>query len=224
MTTFQAACRRSIALALLVAVFLAAGCHGSQNGPAKTVVRITPEELFTGDLKRLQPHLGLTTGYVKLACDGPGVPAEIAIEIWKNGKLLRHHGGSSGLLPDEISISVKEVADRDGKDKYRVVIAEKAVRRELRWNYGVLPHIVTSGGSSSLTTDVDVPRLSEESSLRAVEILKEPIELTKDHPVVIWAYVAGRHAGETKPGETIEEAVSRVEWALVVKMSLREEI
>jgi hypothetical protein len=84
-------------------------------------------------------------------------------------------------------------------------------------------HLLLQGGDDDGRQRVR-KALSEESSLRAVEILKEPIELTKDYPVVIWAYVAGRHAGETKPGETIEEAVSRVEWALVVKMSLRDEI
>jgi hypothetical protein len=206
-------------LALVVAAFVAVGCQGGT--PTTTVVTITPGKLFTGELERLEPHLGLRTGFVKLSAVGPDVPTEIAFEVWNNGKLARKLGSATDpQIPNEISLSIKEIIGRDGKEKYRLVIGSKIERRKLRWEYLVIPRVSVNSMSSSLTTDVDVPQLTEPAPPHVVEALTQPIELTKDRPVAIWAYVAGRHVGESKLGDTIERVVGRVEWALVVTLAL----
>jgi ABC-type glycerol-3-phosphate transport system substrate-binding protein len=73
--------RSRIALLAGLAALVAAGC-GSAN-TAATVIRVMPEEFFTGDLKRLEPHLEMTAACVNqvgIALDGTSAEATVARE------------------------------------------------------------------------------------------------------------------------------------------------
>ena len=73
-----------IALLVGFAALVAAGC-GSRN-TAATVIRVAPEEFFTGELKRLEPHLEMTAACVKLHATGPPMTLHVTLEEFNNGK------------------------------------------------------------------------------------------------------------------------------------------
>jgi len=199
---------------LPVAAFLAlssltTGCAGQppQQPPQNGVVRITPCELFTGELKRLEPHLGLTSGCVKLDYNGPAVPIKLRVEVWKNGKVA----GEAGILgttlsgPGEASISLKEATDSKGQAKYQVVMV-----------------LSKDNGYLSFTSQVDVPRLKGQVKSRGPKQLGEPVELSKDKSVAVWSFEAREAGGMIDGNESVDATAKRVEWALVFKLSLED--
>ena len=64
-----------------------------------------------------------------------------------------------------------------------------------------------------------VPELSKGANPGFVKTSEGPVELTVDHPVPVWAYIAGRGV-ENKSGASIDATIAHSEWALVVTMTL----
>ncbi len=211
--------RHSIALLAGFAAIAAAGC-GSGN-TAATVIRVAPEEFFTGELKRLEPHLEMTAACVKLHSTGPPMKLHVTLEEFKNGK-PRELGGSESVQdePNEISVTLRPVTDVNAKQKkYRIVIAEQREHRSTDWMFGFVPLRKTSMNRTTLTTDVTVPPLSG-SSMRTVQTLTVPEDLTPNHPVAVLGWFEGSGASTMSGGETIEQKAARVEWAFVLKLEL----
>jgi hypothetical protein len=208
-----------IALLAGLAAIVAAGCGSDKT--AKTVVRVIPEEFFTGELKRLEPHLEMSAGRVKLEPKGPAMKLRIALEEYNNGKPRDRSGSESANdLPNEISISLKPASDSNAKQKtYRIVVAQQFEQRHTDWALGIIPIRSTSTGGQSFATEVSVPSLSADA-MRAVGAITEPDDLTPNHPVYIWGCFEGRGAGTMSSGETIDQKAARVEWALVLKLEL----
>ena len=88
--------------------------------------RIDPAELFPGELKKLEPHLGLAaSGCVKVEPAGKGRNFHVRLELWENGKRSGKPLGGPGLalssgVPFELSVSVREDPGRFDKPMYRV--------------------------------------------------------------------------------------------------------
>jgi hypothetical protein len=206
---------------LAVVALLVVNCLGCGN-PATTVVRVSPEEFATGDLKRLASHLELSTGRVKLERSGPPMACEVSLEIRKNGKLDRKLGGSSnGSIPNDISLSLQPVPGPNGTEKYRVVVVETTERRSTRWYFDVFPVTSTSTGQVSFASTVEPPQFSQKDRGHLMPTLGKAADLTAEHPVTIWCYAGGRGAETSKGGETIDDVIARVEWALVAKLRLQ---
>jgi uncharacterized protein YcfL len=56
----------------LVIILLFVGCSNVENSVAteRNKVKITPSQIFEGETKKLEPHMGLTTGCVKVDYNG----------------------------------------------------------------------------------------------------------------------------------------------------------
>ena len=197
---------------VIVATWLvvsASGCGSANTG--KTVVRITPEDFFTGDRKRLEPHLEMSGARFKLEQGGPPMGLEVALETWTHGKpqRLSGSGGRSDQFPNEISVSAREMGGASGKEKrYRVVVADLYEYRHTDWSLGFIPVTRKSSGASSTASEVSVP-VTEESSMRSIGGLENPIELTPNHPAAIWAITANKGWVTHHLGKTIEEMATR---------------
>jgi hypothetical protein len=192
------------------------GCHRSASvasAPASgaTAVTVSTCELFTADLKRLEPHLGLTTGCVKLQFASEVFIGK-TVEVWQDGKQIpMQPERSEGLLggPGELTISLKEETDHNGVRSYRMVLATSG----------------QSFGGSSISR-IEMPDLGKEGSITVFfpAKLEGPIDLPEDKPAAVWAYLANVHkqnAAYSEPKGTIEQQVKQATWAVVVKVYWR---
>jgi hypothetical protein len=212
--------RRIIALLAALAVIIATGCDSGNSG--KTVVHVVPEEFFTGELKRLEPHLEMFAACVKLHATGPPMKVCLTLEEVHNGKPHELGGSESGLdQPNEISLTLRPASDGNAKEKKsHLIVANESEHHSTEWLFGLVPFHKTSMTHSTLKMDVTVPKLSG-SSIPMTEALAKPDDLTPDHPVAILGWFEGRGSSQFTIGETIEQKAARVEWAFIVKLELR---
>jgi hypothetical protein len=157
-------------------------------------VRVTPSDLFTGDLERIEPDLGLTSSaYFTVEADaevpapslqerlqamlegdffGPRPRCPVLVEeicdLWKKGErtegLRSIPGGASWRSP--FSLSLKEELDQKGNHVYRLITARSGSSNTSRW---------------------PVPTLKDGSD--SPSKIDGPIVLPIDEPVAVWAYI-----------------------------------
>ncbi len=167
-------------------------------------IRLTPVDLFPGDLKRLQPHLGISGVCYKVEYNGPETPARIVLEEWKNGK--REGWSSSGLnlkgpLAGEVSISIQSARDDDGNLGSRVI---ESVQR-------------ATSASTTGEHNFSKPQLKQKtfSYKRPIE---EASDFNSDGEIALWAVIhvkAGVGADQTK---AISDLAKEAEYAIVWKL------
>jgi hypothetical protein len=209
---------RSGALVFGIAVVVAAYGLGCARQPAQAptpaqsgVVRATPTELFVGDLKRLEPHLGLASGCVRLDFDGPERVITIEPEVWQGGsKQPSSHGSTSWKQgPVEASISLKRVIGPDGKAQYEIV--------------DVLSGQSGRVTSMSFRTTVDIPAVEGRAHTFA-KTLHGPTELPEGQKVPVWAHLVYGPVDPPHPPKdvaegTFEEAAKGALWAVILRVS-----
>lgn len=189
--------------ALATLVCLIPGDGLAQRRAEDATIHVIPSELFTGELARLEPHLGLTTVCVKLERRGSDEPffLEMKLEYWAEGKSVP--GGSVLVrLKDDseiaISLTDQPVTGPDGKPKYRLTIA---------------------GAEGTSRQWIDIPQTKgDEKGMNgsASRRLDKTVALG-EKPLAIWGYMKGRGTNQFSSEETIEEMARRVEWALTMK-------
>ena len=202
--------RVRLAHCLVVAALVWLGRADAANpvpAPAPRVMRVSRSELFTGDLKRLEPHLGLTSsGCIKIDFEGPEIWFGTEEEVWQDGKLLQGLSKSNSRLegPKEVSFSLKQIT-YDDKPKHRMVSAVSAKSR---------------GGSSAFTGVL--PGTPGNSS--GVAELDAPIELEPGKSIAVFAFVEDEHkpGQEYSLGGTFDEKIKRAKRAIVFKISWKE--
>src|SRR5262245_22708081 len=73
---------------LAVGVVLAQGPGKPKTATDKLApgtIRLTPVDLFPGELRRLQPHLEISGVCYKVEYSGPEIAARLFLEEWKSG-------------------------------------------------------------------------------------------------------------------------------------------
>ncbi|WP_434511722.1 hypothetical protein [Desulfitobacterium sp. AusDCA] len=139
--------------------------------PKDGIIRISPSSLFEGDTKKLEPHLGLISGCVKVKYSGPKKYMNTIYEIWEEGKLKKSSGLLLGSLlgknyDGEVSISLKNEATNDLNPKYRLTVADG------------------NGSSYTLLPEID---MMLDGGRRPLTISKD-IEISDDNKIAIWGY------------------------------------
>jgi len=188
------------------AALLVGGCQQAAIPPAPpaggTPVLASPCDLFTGGLKRLEPHLCLTTGCIHLDFTSE-LFVETRIDFWQDGKVSEGDRGATRVAgPGEASISLHEMSE-GGKRCYRMVTATSG----------------KSGGGSS-NRKIDMPDLGKAWGSHVAK-LEAPVELQEDKPVAVWALLTfeGLNNQDSQRGGTIEEQAKRAKWAVVMKVT-----
>jgi hypothetical protein len=202
--------RRTRLLFLGFGIAIVALGHGvghAQRAPGMGTVRVSPSTLFKGDLKRLEPHLGLTTGCVEVRHKGPRrhLRLETRLEVWKDGKLDGPIIERGTLYPDdlEVSVSVKEAHDAEGKARLRVIVARTDAAASTSW--------------------IDRPEEKKGelgATFSSTEAIRKPIELEEGKPAAVWI-TRKNTSGEFFPDLTLEEKAGRSTWALLLKLTVQ---
>jgi hypothetical protein len=172
---------------------------GDEGKQQQAEVTFTPSDLFRGELARLEPHLELTgSGCVKVDFAGKK-KLMVELVIWEKGK-PRPLGPAwtESASPGEITFTVRKVKE-DGKGKYRVIVAP---------------------GFGSYTTDVDVPALKDPRPASTTRGLSKVVQDREGVPVAVWLLSSGEGVWWFKGGETLEERAKRVEWSLMLQVTV----
>jgi hypothetical protein len=196
-------------LALLVAGLGIVGCWSGLNSPRKdaqeTVIRVDPCDLFQGHVARLEPHLHFSaTVCAKIEFQGKNLPIRIELLVWHNGEPVKVPGPLNEILrgPSEITFSMRRDGTcKDGNDRYLVTIA--------------LP-----GRTSSF--QMCKPALQDDWGGASSQRLRETAELSSEKPVALFRMIAGKGSNQWSSDESFVATAKRVEWGMVLQVSLRE--
>ena len=174
------------------------------------VFRVSSSELFTGEMKRFEPHLGLTSsGCVRLEFNSPDRFITFVPEIWQEGKRLpsgrtssRSRGG-----PVDASISFAKIATTGGKEQYRLIEA-----------------LTGTNESHKGTTEFEVPVLG--TSRGTIKKLEGTVEIPEGQLIDVWAYLVYKSTSGPLPRSasevSFEEAAKGATWAVVFKVGWEE--
>jgi len=210
--------RWQIVLGLALVATLPVGC--TRGGAAnKTVVRVTPANFSAEELKQLHATPDLLG--VRVDVDQRGTPLKVAINVksWWNGNQVNSGTEAAEEIPDSPSVSTNTIAGQDSRLLRQVTIARSTGHHSTEWILGTIPIPSTSHRWGKRISVFGVPDLSKGANPGFVKTQEGPVQLTVDHPVPVWAYIAGRGV-ENKPEESIDATIAHSEWALVVTMTL----
>jgi hypothetical protein len=178
--------------------------------PESRVIRATPAELFSGDLKRLEPHLNLTTGCVHLEFGLPERFLTVEPEVWQDGKPNRSGSWSQGWGggPADASVSFTPIAGPGGKPQFRITTA-----------------LAGPGGKGGMATTRDALKAEEAHGIS--KTLDGPIDIPAGPPVAVWAYLAyesrgGHFLPDDSRKKSFEEAAASAKWAVMLKVGWKE--
>lgn len=203
---------------LFVGVFLFALSAGCSRKPAAPVagaeprtLRVSASELFVGDLKRVEPHLALTSnGCIRLEYGAPDRFITLEPQVWQNGKLIPCGRSSTRARkgPADASISISPMSGPGGKRQIRIITA------------------VTGAEDSFTHTWIqDEPVSGSKGTHATVKKLSEPVELMDGQSVAVWAYLVYKMGEQVPPKgltDSFEDAAKGAQWAVVLKIGWEE--
>jgi hypothetical protein len=164
----------------------------------KYALQITPAEFFTGELKRLKPHVDFQAACFKIAKQGR-VWCLADVQMWCDGVELE-------------------------SDKYVPLVAQDADEVTLSWRRkqeaGKTQYHVTVGGMTSFRRRLDEPRSKQKIEVAFGPILlRKPVTLkAAGDAAVVWAIGTGKGADLTMP-EEVEKMMKTAPWVLLLKVT-----
>ncbi len=213
------AIRPQIAIALLLVPCFAAGCQ-RHSGAAKTVVRVNPAKLSSKESKRLRSQNGVATAQITLEHGGEPIDVVMTVELRQKGKSVPPIQSSACRAPDDYTLSATRSTALDGKPQMEIRVNSLTFRHSINWVFGLLPVPTTFRSSPNQLMFYPIPSFPQDADPGTIKSLEGPAELTADHPLAIWAFVAGGRAEKKSADESIDTAAAHAEWAIVVTVSL----
>ncbi|MDB5310382.1 MAG: hypothetical protein JWO38_4584 [Gemmataceae bacterium] len=171
--------------------------------PEPRSVRISRSDLFPGDLKRLAPHLGLAaTGCVHFDVTGSDWTIGMEVESYQKGK-PRSLGSSwtPHKHSGEVSISLREVTDPNGKLEFQIVMA-----------------FTNQSESGSWTSRIEAPDGGRGVSNRSTTYLRASgsRDLAEGERVAVWAHTAYEDVRQMRPADSLVDEAKQGKWAVVL--------
>lgn len=176
--------------------------------PKNGIIRISPSSLFEGDTKKLEPHLDLISGCVKIKYSGPKKYMSTSYEIWEEGKLKKTSALLYGSLIEknydgEVSISLKNKSSDDLDPKYKLTIANE-----------------NGSGAFSFVPEITIPL---DGGRRPLTIMKDT-EVSDNNKVAVWGYATYKDGIiQSSLDKGIEESAKEASWAIVFKIYMSNE-
>jgi hypothetical protein len=163
------------------------------------MVRVTPTEFFSGELKRLKAHVDFLAVCFKVKIEG-AVEVRPYVEVWSDGMQvdLGKYGATDGKESDEVTFSLRKLPTTDPD---RVM------------------YLAAVGGmiSYSRRFEKPKPRLAARVSFGPVT-LEQPIVLKPDlDSIIVWAMGGGDGLDLSKP-EGVDKALKELPWAMILRL------
>jgi hypothetical protein len=180
--------------------FCLLGCREAEEAP---LVRITPAEFFSGELKRLKPHVDFHAACFKITTSG-SVKCRADIEMWCDGKRVDEprHGAGVDPAAGEVTLSWRKTSDpRTGK----------------------VYHYVVVGGLIEFGRTIEEPVSKQkiEAAFGPVDI-RQPVELqATGDSAIVWAVGTGHGAFLEKPKDVKKKKMLQTApWVLILRLTV----
>lgn len=177
---------------------------GPGAGPMEGKIRITPIELFPGDLKRLQSHLEMEGACFKFECAGRNKPPRVVLSIFEPGK---RDINMSLLLKDtkerssgEVSVSLRKADDPEGHSTWRIIVNAKQVEGLGEFE-------------STQTTTKTLPRDADGSSGQQIRSVTD-FDISDEVPL----YCRVRSSRPIRLQGPVDEMARAADFAVVLKL------
>lgn len=215
--------RRRIVWALLFAYFVGIPavvvimCSGTRYGqtplepnpageplPRPDIVRVSPY-VSDGDIRQLELQLSSAiSNYVKLDPGDRSFRIQFVSEVWQDGKVVRttREGGTTLTGPGVVCISLVG-ANIQNRPWYRKTMV-----------------LTDRTGPTSWYHDIETPVFKGNDRAVSARAMRKVAELSHDAPVTVWRLMAGAGSNTERLRESFEDMAKRVEWALLLKISL----
>jgi hypothetical protein len=171
-------------------------------------VIISPSELFVGDTKKLESHMDLITGAVRVDYSGDKKYIGTKYEIWENGETIDKNVILSSLIKNgfngELSFSIKNLIN----DELKTMESMK-----------MTSVISTDNGYSKSSTYID--KRPTGYSYGPTE-LDEEIKVQDDEDIIIWGVGASENGYSSY--NDIERTLVEADWALVLMLEFKDDI
>jgi hypothetical protein len=148
------------------------------------LMRVTPTEFFSGELKRLKPHVDFDAACFKIETRG-SVRCRPEIEMWCDGK--RVDKPKYGYLRDR------------GADEVTLSWRRKVVDNQVAYP-------VTIGGLYTFSRHIEEPKSAQKVEIAFGPVsIRKPLELkSKGDSVIVWAMGTG-HGADLGKAEDVEK-------------------
>lgn len=196
---------------ILVIIILLIGCTNEEeiSLTEDNSVVISPSELFVGDTKKLEPHMDLSTGSVKVNYSGDKKYIRIKYEVWEKGESTKENVILSSIIKNgfngEISFSIKKL------------INDKLEPMDL---FKLRSVVSKDNGYSASTTYID--EIPLEYSYGPTE-LEEKVKGKEDEENIIWGVIASKN-GNLAFYNDINRSLASADLALVLILEFKDEI
>lgn len=191
-------------------LYISLALVGSTYKPAQKSVQseaqlhVTPSSLFEGDAKKLEPHLGIASGAVKIRYDGPPTELISHYEIWEKGKKTQTGGGPG--IP---------ITKTPYDGEFSVLIRKEGNEKQL---YTMTMAFTDKTGytqADTSLTPIDPKKSSGVSSL--ILKLHDPKSIAAGEEIAVLGIAMKE--GNSIAVESIETAGQKADWILVIKLS-----
>ncbi|OMP65698.1 hypothetical protein [Domibacillus epiphyticus] len=185
---------------LFLFVLLLSAC-ADESDKSDQFVTVEPSKLFQGDAKRLEPHLEIMGGAVKVSYSGSHHAMNTKYEIWEDGKLV-NSGRALGMeitedALEEVTVSLKNDPDKESDFLVTVVFASEE-----------------NGYNSAAFS---IPKFDPSRANGHLE-LDEPIQFKEGAEEAIWGYTANED-GHISSGDDLEKIAKEADWAFLLKLT-----
>ncbi len=187
---------------VLAVLLVLVGCTKG-NGVGDNQIIISPSSLFEGDAKKLQPHMDMITGCVKVKYKGNKESIRVKYEIWENGKIKEVEEGVSSFIENNefdgtVSISLKEDINDENMLTMKLFITDDD------GHIGIIKSIEGFDKKNSY----------------GPEELQEDKVINDNQEITVWGLSTYQGAYITGGGDIVEE-IERADWGLLIKIYLK---
>lgn len=201
---------KKIMIALCIFIVLIIGCNNDivPLDQDTEQVLIQPSEFFEGDLKKLEGHLGLTTGCLAVEYKGNKNTMGLSYEIWEKGKKVSSHDEYYSIpiengFTGEISFSIKKLYNDLNEPLEKMLFNSVFQSKDGYWR--------CSKNIESISP----------SPIQSESVLEEAVTSHSDDSIPIWGIVGAENSLSTY--SDIERTVKRADWGLMIRLWFKDE-
>jgi len=193
-------------LPLTIFIFVLSACTNASAPREDGFISIEPTSLFEGETKKLEPHLGIIGGAVRVDYSGTYKALKASYEVWERGKLI--------ASADSLGVSIKE----ESVDE--VTISLKPDPEDENSCLVTIAFLSEEGGYSS--SSFTIPRFDPEFGSGPIP-LQRPIQLKEGKEAAVWGYRAVKD-GSISTSSSLEETAKESDQAFLLKLSTDREL
>lgn len=170
-------------------------------------LELSPADVFEGETVKLRPHLGLTTGAVRVKYNGSKEFISTSYEIWEKGKLMDRKPSMSASIKSpfhgEISISIQDASldIKNSKYKATTVISSETGYSSSTFFINKFDPLLTGGYG---------PRNWDTTQV-----------VSDDQETAVWGFFVSDTFDHS---ESLELQAKKADWAFLLKVKMEEEL